>query len=96
MPSLQVAVNEDGPPHAAATRMGLFDGLKKAIGGPLDELQAMETENSNLLKQYSEKAARINQLEVTKGGMRVPESRNSQPCACSVAMASFMCTLGRH
>ena len=49
----------------AVTVMGLFDGLKKAIGGN-DQAQSPEVESVALIKQYEGRVARINAMEVSK------------------------------
>jgi len=50
----------------AVVMMGLFDGLKKAIGnaGTTDNLATVEAENAALIKLYQERVTRINNLEV--------------------------------
>ena len=55
------------PTSRGSVTMGLFDGLKKAIGGSTglsDGLASVEAENAALIKLYQERVTRINSLEV--------------------------------
>lgn len=46
--------------------MGLFDGLKKAIGGNVEQGPSPEIESAALIKQYEGRVARINAMEVRR------------------------------